>query len=371
MSCVAREDCFKFVNIIGNGTVAAIAFSPNPLDFGSVKTSETATAQISGSIGGGTPVTIHSASISGTDAALFTIDDSQLPITLDTTSIESQTTSFDLTFTPNAAGSFSATVAFDTSAGPFDVNLIGNSRPCISVEPAFKAFDASGEQEFIISNSTVDEGCGSADLTLGEVKFDPTLSDPLDPTDPSGAKDPLSAANGAYKLALQFGVGTVVPPAGTASFTVTFTDNPAIANEITVVYIAHNDPFNPNPLMVTIVSTDSSSNAPPVASIKSLSGDNIRVNAPPAQIMLTGADSWDDNNAFSAYKWVLISYPPAATGTFMDDAASTTTLTIDSTSGSPDVADIAGEYKVQLDVWDDLDQKSTVPAVYSFRVSRM
>src|SRR5262249_19042813 len=94
------------VNLNGTGTVGALAIAPGTLNFGNVAVGSTGTQGLSLSATGG-DVTINSASSSSSQFAL-------LGVTFPLTIPSGQTSTFNVSFTPKAAGTTSGNLSLAT-----------------------------------------------------------------------------------------------------------------------------------------------------------------------------------------------------------------------------------------------------------------
>jgi hypothetical protein len=231
------------INLTGTGTTPEINVkagtssiaSAGSVDFGSsnVGTATSATTFTIENLGtadltlSGSPAV----SISGTDAADFTI----VQTSVSSPVAASGTTSFTISFNPSATGSRTAAISIsnsDSDEGTYVINLTGTGiAPEINVKAGTSSIASAGSVDFGSSNvgtatsatTFTIENLGTADLTLSG---SPAVS--------------ISGTNAADFTIVQTSVTSPVAVSGTTSFTISF--NPSAAGSRTAaITIANND----------------------------------------------------------------------------------------------------------------------------------
>ena len=152
----------------GTGTTGGtVSASPTTLSFGSTAPGATSPAQ-SATLSNGTTaaITISSVAISGTNAAVFAISTKTCGASL----AAAASCSASLVFKPTAAGSFTATHAFTTSAGTKSVALSGSSATAsaFSIRPMNPTVVVNEALQFsATANVSWSASCGTIAITSG------------------------------------------------------------------------------------------------------------------------------------------------------------------------------------------------------------
>ena len=139
------------ISLSGTGITTYLTLTPTSLNFGNTVLGETSSLSVLATNTGTTAVTISSNSLSGTG---FSLDDLNLPITLN----PNQSTSFSVTFAPNSAGSSAGTVSLMSNAtdSPALETLSGEGIHAVSL--SWTASTSSGVTGYDIYRSSVSGG---------------------------------------------------------------------------------------------------------------------------------------------------------------------------------------------------------------------
>ncbi len=173
--------------------VPDIAANPGSLSFGPVVTGESGSASVTVSNDGTGPLSVSATTLGGADASLFSIDAGGGAFVLTPGSSQD----IDLSFSPSALGSFSATLTIDSDdpdepslVVPLSGDGVSAPPPDITVNPTSVAFGSvvtgsSGSASVLVSND------GTGDLSV--------TATTLGGTDPSLFS--IDAGGGAFTLA--------------------------------------------------------------------------------------------------------------------------------------------------------------------------
>ena len=242
-----------------------------------------------------------------------------------------------VTYSPKDAGRDDGSVII-TSNDPDEpevvVTLGAEVRPDLEVTPADWVEFVGVEMGGSASESVTLRNVGYADLTLTAIGFNPKYNPGNPPV--FGVQD-LPASFPAQPIVLK--------PAESIEFTVTFTDNPAIENEMGQLEISHDSPNDPSPYLLLAINKGTPANLPPVAVIKppSLTQQGF------ARIVLDGSESFDPNSgdSITRYEWSFLFLPQDAQGNRSQAVLESTDAP--QTAFTPDMA---GAYIVRLTVFD-------------------
>jgi hypothetical protein len=242
-----------------------------------------------------------------------------------------------VTYSPKDAGRDDGSVII-TSNDPDEpevvVTLGAEVRPDLEVTPAdwveFVGVEMGGSASETVNLRNV----GYAELTITAIGFNPQYN-PGNP--PVFGVQGLPAGFPAQPIVLK--------PAQSIDFTVTFTDNPAIENEMGQLEISHDSPNDPSPYLLLAINKGTPANLPPVAVIKppSLTQQGF------ARVVLDGSQSFDPNSgdSITRYEWSFLFLPQDAQGN-----RSQAVLESTNTPQTAFTPDLAGAYIVRLTVFD-------------------
>ncbi|MCH8011498.1 MAG: M6 family metalloprotease domain-containing protein [Candidatus Marinimicrobia bacterium] len=153
------------VALAGNGVVSApeISIAPLSIDFGDVGIVDTATAQVKVSNIGTVDLNVSSIAISGVDADNFSVDTTHFTLAAGANK------TLDVSFTPDASGSFSASLDFDSDGGSAGVTLSGNGFELgISITPLSINFSNVDIGDTATAQVTV-FNIGTGDLNISSI----------------------------------------------------------------------------------------------------------------------------------------------------------------------------------------------------------
>jgi hypothetical protein len=259
-----------------------------------------------------------------------------------------------VTYSPTSGTTESNAVKITVETSPghtedYTVTLGGSSMPtlCVAPEGTMTFVVAAGQVETLQATVT---NCGYADLIVDSIALDQTT--------------------GTWQSFEVTGLPTPMPKTVAAGdsfqFGVKFTNNPQITGDTAQILIVSNDPYyngSSNPYLLSLFSNDDTSDMPPVAVAKAPDGDvqKAKDTELPKTITLDGSGSTDtDVTPIGSYEWKLITVPKGSVLTPNSSADVTNSTSVSASFA----ADKYGQYKIQLTVYDTLNQAS-MPSIIS------
>ncbi len=327
---------------------ARIACTPDPLNFGRVPagTVETETVRIQNI--GQADLIISDLFVTG--SADFTLVDENLGDELPITISSFETIDLEVEYSPNSDGYDEGIILVrsnDLLETTKEIELFANgAEPCLSVthEGGYDfgptLFGVPREEAFTITNCA-DVGRGET-LVVSDVGFIDT-------------EDITSSDRFTLDLTGLFDAGDLVLEAGESeTFTMTYISE-AETVDTALLQILSNDTFK-NPLHIDIRG-NGSANACPTAVINCRVGSSIPSNqvaaAPLQTLQCDGLASSDIDGVITSYLWTITERPDG----------STAGLDPNESSASPTIfLDLAGTFRLQLEVFDDGNIRSCNPA---------
>ena len=216
---------------------------------------------------------------------------------------------------------------------PITVEALDLGVPDIEVTPNEVSFDQIGEGDVVRATVTIGN-LGVRDLVIDETRLDPAVED-----------------DDAIRLAIPVQPGWAITPGQTVSVDLVFAPQDTVEHLATLV-IASNDPNEP----VVNVPIQGIGSVCPVAVVELLDDpDEIE---PLDTVRLDGRNSYTETEGAEivSYEWVLEQRP----------VGSTTILSTPTNERTEIDCDIAGDYQVRLQVWDDRGIRSCNDAVVRF-----
>jgi hypothetical protein len=244
----------------------------------------------------------------------------------------------NVTYSPKDVGQDEGSVTIhsnDPDTPTVTVTLGAEVRPDIDVTPADQVVFSGVAPGGSASQDVVLRNVGHAELTVNGIEF-PAEHNPGNP--PVFALENLPAGFPAAPLLLQ--------PAEAYTFTVLFTDNTLMKDEVGELHISHDSPNDTSPYILLVSSQGTPANLPPMAKIVPSS---LVVNGKDP-ITLDGSQSSDPDagDSVAVYSWQMLFRPTDPVSGNESQAA------LDSTD-QPQTTftpDLNGKYIVRLQVFD-------------------
>ncbi|MBN2497592.1 MAG: choice-of-anchor D domain-containing protein [Deltaproteobacteria bacterium] len=335
------------IRALANAASPDIQVNPEQIPFTGVVQGEQATEEVSINNRGTAVLVIEGLEVTGgTVAGEFSIDRSD-GFEID---IGGQET-LSVTYAPVDSGQDDGSVIIysnDPDSPRVVVELGGAVRPDLDVSPPDLVEFIGVEQGASAQQDVTLRNVGYADLTVSAIAFS---SNPGDP--------PVFELLG---LPGDFPTNPLVMSPGESTvFTIKFTDNTAIRDEVGQLDIAHDSPNDSNPYVLLAISSGTPTNMPPVAIVD-----------PPSQVIngmetvyLDGTQSFDPDagDSVATYSWSFLFKPQTPQGD--------PSLAVLSSSEGPTtsfVPDLVGTYVVRLVVFDTYNAMSQ-PADASISVN--